>query len=211
MSTHRITKAAASLRRPVSVPLVGVSAEARYVRERASTHAEYELARRATAAAGWPGVVLPEAVVLGLRVFPVVLPTGAAARIHNSSRPELSLTTLAAWELCGASALEPSPLGIVGFVSAGRRWADALSAVGPLGGLGAGLVARSTPLSTLQVLEADALDLWAVSPDARGGLTLQVTGRRGPVPTARRTPATRQVEEHLFGHALRSGAFSSLS
>lgn len=211
MSAHSIAKVPSSPRRPASVPLIGVSAEFRYVRERASTEAEFELARRATAAAGWPGVVLPEAVVLGLRVFPVVLATGAGTRIRNSSRPELCLSTLAAWELCGLGASEPSPIGIVGFVAAGRLWADASGAVGRLGGLGAGLIARSTPLSTLQMLEADALDLWAVGPDARGRLALQVRGRRGPVPAACRTPATRLVEEHLFGHALRSGAFSSLS
>ncbi len=196
------------------VPVLDLSSELTHRPPSAVGTNAYGAAVAAVRAAGWPGVVLPEAQVVGVRVLPVVAFTGVWQRLADRVGPERRLVILEAWE-AGASlralgakrAPEPpaAPLRVVGFISAAPRWDRALHDVATLGGLGAGLVLRSHRPSDLQLLEADASNMWVVA-DTDAGMTLCVTGRLGPVSTAYRVPATRLIEEGLFAHALDCGA-----
>jgi hypothetical protein len=171
---------------------------------------DLDRATAGAAAAGWLGVVLPAASVLGVTVFPVVELTGARERIAGGVGPERSLSTLALWESLatgdGAEGLvPPAPLRIAGFVSTASRWDRALAGVQGLAGLGAGLVLRQRRPSTLQLLDADADDVWVAAVNDETA-ELYVRGRSGPLASAFRVPATRLIEEGLFAHALACGA-----
>lgn len=173
-----------------------------------------QVAALAAHTARWPGVVLPEAEVLGVRVFPVVELTGASCRVHAGVGPERSLTTLALWESLGPDRVPtqhcapPSPVRIVGFVTFAARWERAFRDLQAVAGLGAGMVVRTRHPSPLQLMDADASGVWVVV-DGRAERSLSITGRGGPVQTAQRVPATRLIEEGLFAHALNCRAVST--
>lgn len=172
---------------------------------------EFALAVAGVDAAGWAGVVLPVASVLGVTAFPVVEFTGARERLAEDTSPERSLSTLALWESLSAGNGEvprapAAPLRIVGFVSVATRWDRALTSVQSLAGLGAGMVLRQRRPSTLQLLDADADDVWVATTND-GAFEVCVRGRRGPIASAFRVPATRLIEEGLFAHAVACGAF----
>jgi hypothetical protein len=192
------------------MPLLDLSHETTYRRSH-SCGEDFETAVAGAEAAGWGGVALPAASVLGVTVFPVVAFTGAQERIAEGIGPERSRTTLALWESLaadpGASALAPpAPLRIVGFASTESRWDRALRYVQSLAGLGAGLVLRQRRPSGLQLLDADAENVW-VAAQSEGAFELCVRGRVGPVASAFRVPATRLIEEGLFAHAIACGGF----
>jgi hypothetical protein len=193
------------------MPLLDLSREVTFRRPNDRTGEEFALAVAGVDAAGWGGVVLPAASVLGATVLPVVEFTGARERLADGVGPERSLSTLALWESLAADCarLAPAaPLRIVGFVSAASRWERALAHVQRLAGLGAGLVLRQRRPSALQLLDADAGDVWvAVLHD--GSFDVCVRGRTGPITSAFRVPATRLIEEGLFAHAIASGAFDA--
>ncbi|WP_142304904.1 hypothetical protein [Mycobacterium avium] len=163
-------------------------------------------------AAHWPGIVLPQLTLAGHRVYPMVAPNAAVwrKRLAAGQEPELDLSTLAYWE-SWTEDLGPMPpasaLTIVGFLSDARP-GHALCAIDYLGGLGAGIVvskARRYPSRNLiwECGFTGAFLVWA-PPDRPA--TLVVSGRTGPVHTARRTPVTRGYEEKLFAWALHTNA-----
>lgn len=199
-----------TLRHDGPMPLLDLSYEPSFRRPRGNPEAAFRAAVMGVQAAGWRGVALPAASVLGITVIPIVEFTGADARISSGAGPERSLTTLALWESFAAgrttNSAPPAPLRIVGFVSAAQRWDRALAYVQALAGLGAGLVVRQRRPSTLQLMDADADDVWVVA-QTDGEPELCVRGRSGRLASAHRVPATRLIEEGLFAHALACGAF----
>ena len=193
------------------MPLLDLSRETTYRRPHCRAGEGFAIAAAGAAAAGWGGVTLPAASVLGVTVFPIVQFTGARERIDGGVGPQRSLTTLALWESLAAdhgsaSLAPPAPLRVVGFASTASRWDRALAYVQALAGLGAGLVLRQRRPSALQLLDADAEDLW-VAAISDGGVEVCVRGRAGPIASAFRVPATRLIEEGLFAHAIACGAF----
>lgn len=162
--------------------------------------------QQAVTAAGWPGVALPAADILGSVVVPVVSFTGARQRVTADQEPMLDLEILDTWEVMPTEETPAAPLQIVGFVATARRWRTAVEQVRSLAGLGAGLVVTTRRPSTLSMLDADASGIWVVgAPPAEPLPRLWVTGRTGPAATARRVTATRMMEEALFAHSLDNG------
>lgn len=195
------------------MPVLDLSLTPTCRRVPARVAAGYAAARAGVESAGWPGVTLPAASVLGVTVFPVVELTGAAERIASGVGPERSLSTLALWETLAAgsartSPAPPAPVRIVGFVATASRWDRAITQVQDLAGLGAGLVLCQRRPSMLQLLDADASNVWVVT-GGEDGFAACVRGRSEPVETAFRVPATRLIEEGLFAHALACGVFDS--
>lgn len=196
-----------SLRKDAQVPVINLSYDMRSRPSDPHGTPRLQVATLAARTARWPGVVLPEADVLGMRVFPVVELTGASYRVHAGVGPQRCLTTLAIWESFGPDRVPtqhgapPSPVRVVGFVSLAARWERALRDLQAVAGLGAGMVVRTRHPSPLQLMDADASGVWVVV-DRRAEVSLSVTGRAGPVQTAQRVPATRLMEEGLFAHAL---------
>lgn len=195
--------------RPV-VPQLGLGPQLRWRRAPGGRNRlDAGSARRAMDAAGWDGDLLPLADVLGARVYPVVQYTGATARIEHGSAPERCLVTLELWEMLASSAapeVQPAPLRIVGFVASSGSWRQAMRQLEVVAGLGAGLIAHPGRGTQMQALEANATDVWMVDGvGATEGARVLVRGRRGPVASARRVPATRLMEEGLFAHAIESG------
>lgn len=193
------------------MPLLDLSREATFRRPPIHAGEEFVLASAAADSAGWVGVTLPAASVLGVTVFPVVELTGAHERIADGVGPERSLSTLALWEALAADRsapglAPPAPVRIVGFVSTVNRWDRALAHVQALAGLGAGLVLRHRRPSALQLLDADADGVWVAS-KGEHEFDVLVRGRSGPVASAFRVAAHRLIEEGLFAHALACGAF----
>ena len=177
-------------------------------------NAVHDTAGRAAATAGWDGVVLPPLRLSGFAVHPVVAIDREVCeeRLNAQQYPETDMSTLAMWEGWSADpgpAPPNSPLSITGFISTAspRR---ALYGLDVLSGYGAGLIlfeSRRRP-SEWTMRECDLAGAFMVWSSA-DGCECVVTGRYGPVATARRTVATRQKEEILFAHALRSGQMRS--
>lgn len=191
------------------VPVLDLSPRLTYRRQPQAPHPDQDLLPGALRVAGWDGVALPPAEVLGSLVVPVVSFTGAHARLRHSQGPTLHLETAEVWEVMPTTATPPAPLRIVGFVSTASRWGRALEQVRCLYGLGAGMVLSRRRTPSLQLMEADATGVWVIgAPPCEPQPRLWVTGRQGPVPTARRTVVTRLMEEALFGHALHHGLVS---
>lgn len=195
------------------MPILDLSSTIRY--RPARPEVGLQVARKAALAAGWRGVVLPEAEVVGAKVYPVVEFTGADQRLRAGEGPQRCLATLEMWETwsdwgrgCGLTVREvpPAPLRIVGFVSLTSRWERALQSVCAVSGLGSGLVARSRRPRGLQLMDADASNVWVVGVDNYGAAVVWVRGRSGPVESAARVPATRLMEEGLFAHAVACAA-----
>lgn len=200
-----------TLRHDGPMPLLDLSREATFRRPPSHAGEEYAFASAGATAAGWGGVTLPAASVLGVTVFPVVKFTGAQERLAAGAGPERSLSTLALWESLAAEPdvpglVPPAPLRIVGLVSTASRWDRAMTNVQALAGLGAGLLLRQRRPSALQLLDADADDVWVVV-QHEAGFDVSVRGRIGPVASAFRVAAHRLIEEGLFAHAIACGAF----
>jgi hypothetical protein len=175
-----------------------------------------EVASRAAVAAGWRGIVLPQLRISGFAVFPVVEIDDEIAmqRLGADDHPETDMSTLAVWEGWSAD-LGPmplaSPVAITGFISTSPPQ-RALYALDVLAGYGAGLILlrgtrRPTGWTLRECELAGVSVVWSRGTDCES----VVAGRRGPVATARRTVSTRQKEEMLFAHALRSGLMRSES
>lgn len=171
-----------------------------------------DAAAASASVAHWPGIVLPQLRLGGYRVCPVIAPNTAVwrKRIAAGQEPELDLSTLAYWE-SWTEDLGPMPpasaLAIVGFLSDARP-GHALCALAYLGGLGAGIVvnrARRHPSRNL-MWECDLTGAFLVWAPPGRPATLVVSGRTGPVRTARRTAVTRGYEEKLFAWALHTNA-----
>lgn len=195
------------------MPVLDLSYEPTNRPARGIDAAAFDTVAAAVAAAGWPGVLLPAVCVVGVTVFPVVELTGARERVRTGVGPERSLSTLALWESLNAGApnrggVPLAPVRIVGFVSSAPRWDRALASVHAVAGLGAGLVLRSRRPSPLQLLDADADDLWVVS-GAHETPEVLVRGRIAAPSSLRRVPATRLIEEGLFAHALACAAIDA--
>lgn len=162
--------------------------------------------KEALAVAGWPGRPLPATRVLGVQVVPVVELTGAVERLNRGQGPVRDLEMLELWELMPTTDSPPTPLRIVGFVATASRWGRALDQARSLSGLGAGMVLTPQRTRSLSLMEADATGVWVVgSPPVEPEPRLWVTGRAGPLATARRVATTRLMEEELFVHALDHG------
>lgn len=183
-------------------------------RARQTVPASVEAAVRA---AGWPGIVLPKAQVLGVLVYPVVRFTGAAARLSAGQGPQRRLEILESWEAWSGEESPPeAPLRVLGFVSCQKLWSTAVEGVRCLSGLGAGMVIRRRCPPTMALLDADATGVWVVQVRAHDPVSavacdraqVLVTGRFGALSTAQRVPATRLMEEALFAHALHFGALT---
>lgn len=192
------------------VPRLGMRAGRRPRRvDPSASRLDLESARRVATEAGWWGETLPLVEVLGVLVYPVIEQTGAARRIEVGPGPVSSMDSLELWEVIesgGLGTAPPSPVRIVGFVASALTWRSAVTQLGAVEGLGAGLVVRGYGATRLQRLEADAAELWMVEGGRTAAPTLTVRGRSGPVPTSRRIAATRLMEEGLFAHALACGA-----
>lgn len=168
-----------------------------------------EMVEEAVRAARWPGQVLPQVRVLGVRAHPVVQFTGAGTRLQEGHGPELVVETLDLWEALGTVGGDSplSPLSIVGFVSTTRRWQSAVESARAVAGLGAGMVVRPRQPTALQLMDADVTGVWVAGRGhAASPVELWVQGRVGPVQTSTRSPAHRRMEEGLFAHALSCGA-----
>lgn len=171
-------------------------------------------AARAATVAGWPGVVLPKLRISGFTVFPVVEfdEMIATQRLSAGQCPETEMSTLAVWEGWSAD-LGPmppaSPITITGFISTATPQ-RALYALDVLAGYGAGLILMSGKRHPTGwgMRECEFGGVWVVWSNG-SDCDCIVTGRQGPISTARRTVATRQKEEMLFAHALRSGTARS--
>lgn len=154
--------------------------------------------------AGWHGIVLPYTEVSVYQGFPVIRwIDGARERLRFGPGPVLIPSILALWERwpLGVSTLPPpTPLQIVGFVSV-ATWRPAFKAVCALAGMGSGMIITPRRPSVLRLSAADYAGIHVVHYADRQSEVL-VTGRTGPVATARRTTNTRYREECLFGHAL---------
>lgn len=168
----------------------------------------------AAMSSGWSGVVLPPLRLSGFIVRPVVDIDRQVCteRLNDHQYPETDMSTLAIWEGWSddlGPAPPGAPLSITGFISTARP-RQALYGLDILSGYGAGLIlfeSRRRP-SEWVMRECDlagAFMVWS----GDDGCECVVTGRGGPVATARRTVATRQKEEILFAHALRSGQMGS--
>ncbi len=153
-------------------------------------------------ALGWGGVVLPQVQMSGGVVHPVVSwRAGASARMSCGPEPMMSRAVLVAWEVDGPE----SAVRIVGFLHVGSPAAgiDRLKAVAAYGP-GAMVVAAVARVGRWTMAEADVAGISVV--EARcGGVRVALPGRRAPLPTARRSVATRLREEQLFDWALRAG------
>ena len=156
-------------------------------------------------------MLLDEAEVLGARVYPVVRLTGAAERVAAGVGPQRCLATLELWESWSPADgwVPPSPVSVVGFVSVAPRWERALRDLACVSGLGAGMVLAAGRPGSLQLLEADASDVWVTAVDDAGHPDVCVRGRVGPVSTASRVAATRLIEEGMFAHVLERRGLSS--
>ncbi len=168
-------------------------------------------AAAAAAAVNWPGNCLLAVRVNSFLVSPVVVIGREVARQRVSAGhgPETDPSTLAVWEGWAADIgpmPPPSAVTITGFVSADapRR---ALYALNVLAGYGGGLIltAGVRRPSRWTMRECDLAGVSLVWCRRGVGAELLVQGRCGPVSSARRTVATRQKEELIFAHALRSG------
>ena len=185
------------------VPVLDLSPRISYCSSRGGMLLPRGELNKALEVARWPGVALPAAKVLGSVVIPVVAITGARERVKRGQGPLLDLETLDAWEAMFDGGVPAAPLRIVGFVSTAHRWSAAIEQVRSLGGLGAGMVISRARAHALPLMDADATGVWVVGvPPCEPQPRLWVTGRVGSVPTARRTAATRLMEEALFAHAL---------
>ena len=193
----------------VPVPVLDLSSTVRFRRRRrrAQGFDAVDVVQAAADAAGWGGVALPEAYVLGVSVHPVVEFTGAHERLAAGVLPQHCPTTLGIWETLPCES-PPVPLHMLGFVSLSSRWDRAMSDVAAVSGLGAGMVLRLKSPSPLQLLDADASDVWVTEKTNDETVSLRVVGRRGPVATAYRVAGTRLMEEGLFAHALSCGIMS---
>ncbi|GLP76394.1 hypothetical protein TUM20983_35040 [Mycobacterium antarcticum] len=170
---------------------------------------------RAAAVAGWSGVPIPPLRISGFPLVPVVEIDNAVAerRLSTGQGPETDMSTLAVWEDWSAD-LGPMPpesaVAIVGFISVGTPQ-RALYSLDVLAGYGAGLLlmtgARRPSEWVMRECELAGVSLvWSRGDDCE----CVVEGRHGPIFTARRTVATRQKEELLFSHVIRSGLAGSV-
>lgn len=193
-----------------AVPLLEIPMPSAAVVDQQAGDPALERMRRAVAAAGWPGLILPATRLTSSVVYPVVaLLPAAAQRLASGWGPVLDGETLELWESWPATLgnLPPAPpVRVVGFASdvPGSR---GLGRVVALRGFGAGMVVRRRA-TTWQAWEADVASTWLVQ-DAEAKSKVVVAGRHGPVHTARRVVATRLIEERLFDHAIRCGALTA--
>ncbi|MBT2533944.1 hypothetical protein J7E83_17795 [Arthrobacter sp. ISL-48] len=167
----------------------------------------HEVATAAAAKAGWTGAVLPAQRVSSFLVFPVVewLP-GAAARLTAGQDAQLDATILSMWEswpLEDPGQPPSSPLRVEGFVIP-HKWKSALNAAVSLSGYGKVMALtganREKACSSMRLMEADLAGLTVVHAEA-GNVELQVRGRAGRHPRARRSVSDRYFEELFFARA----------
>lgn len=174
----------------------------RWLRTATASH-EATIAEQACVALCWGGFTLPAVRMSGGPVLPVMMWTAAArSRWLDGPRPEADRSVLADWELSGP----PTAVRVVGFLHLGAPAAgiDRLKAVAAYGP-GAVVVSSAARVSELTLAEADVAGLSVVEVNRDIGRVI-ITGRPGPVVTARRTVATRLREEQLYELALRLGA-----
>ncbi len=174
------------------------------------------VAARAATAAGWSGLTLPPLRISGFVLAPVVALDDQVVRrrLRDGQGPQTDMSTLAVWEGWSEDLgpMPPEPaLAIIGFISAAAPQ-QALYGLDVLAGYGAGLVlatgARRPSEWTMRECELAGVSLvWCRGEECER----IVEGRQGPLATARRTVATRQKEELLFSHALRSQQVESAS
>lgn len=169
------------------------------------------LARRdvqaAVDAAGWKGIVLPYTKMSDYYGFPVISwSVGVRERFRFGPGPVLVRPTLVLWERwpLGVSSLPPpSPIDIVGWVSV-STWRPAMRVTCALAAKGSMMILAPKRPSMLHLCAADYAGIHVVQVSAGGDCEVLVSGRIGPVETARRTTNIRYWEECLFAHALAS-------
>jgi hypothetical protein len=169
----------------------------------ASTAGGSTVADQARVALNWAGFTLPAVRLSGGSVVPVVAWTAAArSRWRDGPRPVADRAVLAEWECDGPA----SAVRVVGFLHLGAPLAgvDRLKAVAGYGP-GAVVVGAAGRVGAWTLAEADVAGLSVVEVSRERSARVVVTGREGPVATARRTVATRLREEQLFEWALRVG------
>jgi hypothetical protein len=154
-------------------------------------------------ALSWDGLVLPKVQLSGGAVYPVIAWTSAAyQRNTEGPKPILCRPTLAAWEADGPK----SAVRVVGFLHAaspaeGIGRLKAVAAYGP----GAIVVAHASRMGRWTMSEADMAGISVVEARVGGTTNVVLRGRDAPLPTARRTVATRLREEQLYEWALHVG------
>lgn len=152
----------------------------------------------------WEGFVLPKIQMSGGAVYPVVAWTRSAARRRmEGPEPTTCRPTLSAWEVDGP----PSAVRIVGFLHAGAPvdGIDRLKAVAAYGP-GVIVVSNAARVGRWTMAEADLASISVVEAHADGTAQFAVRGRDTPLPTARRSVATRLREEQMYQWALQVGA-----
>lgn len=161
---------------------------------------------RAVRVFGWSGVALPEIMLVGCRMIPVVDidHTAHRAREHSGDGPNLDADVLATWEwLQMAAHSPPTALHLTGVLVVARRgWRRALRQARSMRGFGpAGVLVPPAAFDDEECRLEFALHgigLVPSDPDVDGVLVPEP----GP---ALRQPADRWIEETLYRHALDHG------
>jgi hypothetical protein len=185
-------------------------------RQESATGTHAEDLRRAAGTLEWPGVLLPQARILGRRINPVVAIDldAHAARAHAGVGPMLDHDTLTIWEWPQSRDTAPaSPLQLIGVIITARSWRRGLSAARDWRGFG-----RSAVL--LPQLLDDEDEAWQLEFAFAGVGLLTATAASSmqlgaPAATTRQYPARRRVldrwvEETLYAHAIAAGQLASL-
>jgi hypothetical protein len=155
-------------------------------------------------ALGWGGFVLPRVQMSGGAIYPVVAWTPEAdGRRVAGPEPTMCRPTLLMWEVDGPA----SAIRIVGFLHAGAS-ADGIDRLRAVAAYGPGAMVTANPSRTdaWTMAEADLAGISVVEACATRGAHVVLRGRDTPLPTARRSVATRLREEQLYGWALYVGA-----
>ncbi|MFD7159047.1 hypothetical protein ACFV9C_30930 [Kribbella sp. NPDC059898] len=173
----------------------------------------------AATAAGWDGLVVVGARLLGLNVSAVVemLPAGWQ-RASAAYGAILDRPTLSVWEVLASTGMESRsdgsdlgdpgrPVRIQAFVST-RPWRQAIDDLRQLNGVAPGIVVRRVAPDRVAMADADYHGLTVVAVSNNTSRVV-VQGRRDRLETAGRTVTVRLLEETLFGLALERGLLTT--
>lgn len=164
---------------------------------------------RAVRVFGWSGVALPEMMLIGCRLIPVVHmdPEAHRARVRSGDGPQLDVDVLAMWEWQqSAGHVPPSVLRLSGVLVVARRgWLRALRQARSMRGFGpAGVLAAPQAADDEECrLEFALHGIGLASSDPV--LDRVVAPEQGRGGSARRCAADRWIEESLYQHALDRG------